>query len=180
MITQTNSISDAALIEKVLDGDVLSFSALIDRYNSFVFQIVLKISSNREFAEEVTQDTFLKVYKNLHNFEFNSKFSTWLYRIAYTTAISAKRKQSKLFLIGDWDLEIYQEEAESEYQDKIELDFEFKTALSNLGKTDNLIITLYYLNEQSIDDICIILNIKRSAVKTRLHRARKRLKKLLT
>ncbi|MDR6733414.1 RNA polymerase sigma factor [Sphingobacterium sp. 2149] len=183
MVSDTNKTSDEKLIEEVFNGNMMSFSILIERYSSFVFQIVIKITGDREFAEEITQDIFLKVYKNLHKFEFKSKFSTWLYRVTYTTTISANRKASRLFLVEDFEQqysnEIYEKEAEVEWLDKGQLNMAFKKALSDLDEADNLIITLYYLNEQSIEDICTILNLKNSAVKTRLHRARTRLKKLL-
>ncbi len=184
MMCNTETRGDDQLIKGVINGDITLFSSLIDRYDSYVFQIVLKVLPNRELAEEVTQDVFLKVYKNIHRFEFKSKFSTWLYRVAYTTAISANRKKSKLLLVDNFEQvysnTVYNLDWNNDGGEISELRAIFRKAITELSELDGLVISLYYINEQSVDDICLILNIKKSAVKTRLHRARIKLKKLLT
>ena len=85
-------ISDEVYIKRVLSGDSRAFSCLVERHKAMVFTITLRITEQREDAEEVSQDVFLKMYQALHTFKGNSKFTTWLYSIAYNMAISHVRK----------------------------------------------------------------------------------------
>jgi RNA polymerase sigma-70 factor (ECF subfamily) len=84
---------DNDYIGRVLSGDVSAYASLVAKHKNLVFSIVLKIVNNREDAEEISQDVFLKAYQSLSTFERKSKFSTWLYRIAYNAAISKTRKK---------------------------------------------------------------------------------------
>jgi RNA polymerase sigma-70 factor (ECF subfamily) len=77
----------------VLKGEQSAYTFLVEKHKNLVFSIVLKVLSSREDAEEVAQDVFLKAYQSLGSFEMKSKFSTWLYRIAYNAAISKTRKK---------------------------------------------------------------------------------------
>ena len=83
-----------------LKGDTNAFSILVEKYKTMVFTLALKMVKSREEAEEISQDAFLKAYKYLPNFKGDSKFSTWIYRVAYNTSLdrikSNKRKQNKL------------------------------------------------------------------------------------
>ena len=93
---------DRYYISKVLEGDMQAFSYLVDKYKDMVFTLAFRILKNRENAEEVAQDSFVKVYQNLKKFKSKSKFSTWLYRIVYNTAISRVRvKQNPTMSIDD-------------------------------------------------------------------------------
>jgi RNA polymerase sigma factor (sigma-70 family) len=83
------------LIEKVLQGDSTAFGQLVQKYQAFVFTIVIRIVKVREEAEEVAQDTFIKAYESLSSFRGDSKFSSWLYSIAYRKALDALRKNKK-------------------------------------------------------------------------------------
>ena len=79
--------SDEYYIDKVLKGDDSKFSILIDRYKDLTFTLCYRIVKDKEYAEESAQDTFLKVYKSLAKFKGESKFSSWIYRIAYNTSL---------------------------------------------------------------------------------------------
>ena len=81
------------VINKVVNGDELAYRYIIDRYKNFVFNIAFKVLRNHEDAEEVAQDSFLKAYKALEDFKGDCKFSTWLYRIVFNTAVSKTRKK---------------------------------------------------------------------------------------
>ena len=76
-------------IASILAGDMQSFSCLMAKYERMAFTIAFRIVGNREVAEEVTQDAFLKMYRALPDFHFESKFSTWFYRIVYRMALTA-------------------------------------------------------------------------------------------
>ena len=82
-------------IKKVLDGDTAAFAGILKRYSSRIFAVVVRIVGCREEAEELTQDVFMKVFSSLQRYKGNCEFSTWIYRIAYNTAISHMRKQRR-------------------------------------------------------------------------------------
>ena len=84
--------SDQEIIRKILAGETREYRALVEKYKQFVFAITVKILNNEEEAEEAAQDAFIKGFQALRDFSGKSKFTTWLYRIAFNTAISYKRK----------------------------------------------------------------------------------------
>jgi len=170
---------DNYYIEKVLAGDASSYASLVAKHKNLVFSIVLKVLNNREDAEEIAQDIFLKVYHSLKTFEKKSKFSTWLYRIAYNTAISKTRKKKMEFLpmeesvVSNYSTDEIQQNMHSLEENERQVLLE--RALKNLPDDDNLLITLFYKSENSIEDISYITGLSSSNVKVRLHRIRKRL-----
>jgi RNA polymerase sigma factor (sigma-70 family) len=86
------STKDQLYIDKVINGDTNAFAYLVDAYKDMVFSLAFKMTKNREEAEEVSQDTFIKAFKNLNKFKGDSKFSTWLYRIGYHACLDAIKK----------------------------------------------------------------------------------------
>src|SRR5881396_1826590 len=85
--------SDTEIISRVLGGDHNAYAALVERYKAYVFTLVLRYVKNREDAEEVSQDIFIKAYRSLADFKGTAKFSTWLYTIVNTTCITFLRKK---------------------------------------------------------------------------------------
>lgn len=168
------------IIAKVKQGDMVAFNALIDEYKAMAFTLALKLMKNREDAEEVAQDAFVKAYSNINQFEGKSKFSTWLYTIVYNTALTRlRKKQLDIQDIDSHALEssAFQSEPGHEWR-KMERDERssyIQQALGQLVSEDQVVITLFYLNENSLAEICEITNWELSNVKVRLHRARKRL-----
>ena len=175
---------DILLIHKILQGDVRAFSMLIDQYQTFAFSLAMKFTNNnRELAEEITQDVFLKVLKNLPHYKGDSKFSTWLYRIIFTTSISEVRKTKRLVLIDDFEQQ-YTDLPEPEdwdiYRaDEVMMKAEIRKAIATLVTADAILLELYYLNEQSIAEIASILELEKNVIKSRLFKARKRIKHIL-
>ncbi|KAF0235616.1 MAG: RNA polymerase sigma-70 factor ECF, partial [Prolixibacteraceae bacterium] len=96
---------DIWYIERVLKGDTQYFSYFVDKYKDIVFSIALKVLRNREDAEEMAQESFIKAFKSLYTFKGNAKFSTWLYRITYNNCISEVRKR-KLKYVSTDDVQI--------------------------------------------------------------------------
>ena len=88
-----SKLSDSILIDQTLAGNQFAYADLIRRHQRFVFTLALRFVKNRQDAEEVAQDCFVKAYKSLGSFQGQSKFSTWLYSIVYTTAMSSLRKK---------------------------------------------------------------------------------------
>lgn len=172
------------IIAKVKAGDMAAFNVLIDEYKAMAFTLALKLMKNREDAEEVTQDAFLKAYKNIKQFEGKSKFSTWLYTIVYNTALTKLRKKklpmSDIAYHNEENLSSYSESDKEWHQlQKAERSSYIKQAMELLSSEDQMAITLFYLNENSLQEICEITHWELSNVKVRLHRARKRLLKVL-
>lgn len=168
------------IIAKVKKGDVAAFNVLVDEHKAMAFTLALRLLKSREDAEEVTQDSFLKAYKNIGQFKEEAKFSTWLYTIVYNTALTSLRKKKlKTTEIEDLSSEnlLQLSEPGSEWRrlQKEERSGYIKLALAQLSDDDQVAITLFYLNENSLQEICEITNWELSNVKVRLHRARKRL-----
>lgn len=165
-------------IQSVLNGNVNAFSYLIEMHKGMVYTIALRMLKNSEDAEELAQDTFIKAYHSLADFKFESKFSTWLYRITYNAAISKLRK--KKMETSDLDnFHLPEKEVTDTYHAINELTkFEQKKyiqlAIDQLKSDDAALITLYYLDENSVDEISEIAGLTISNVKVKLHRARKR------
>src|SRR5437764_11206324 len=84
---------DMDLISQVLQGDSAAYASLVQRYQNYVFTIVLRYVKSREDAEEVAQDVFVKAFRSLADFKGNAKFSTWLYTVTTTTCITFLRKK---------------------------------------------------------------------------------------
>jgi RNA polymerase sigma factor (sigma-70 family) len=85
-------IPDEEIIQQVLHGNTAAFAVLVQRYQSLVFTIALRIVARREEAEETAQDVFMRVYNNLANFKGDARFSSWLYRIAHNTALNKLKR----------------------------------------------------------------------------------------
>ncbi len=169
---------DKYYIERVLRGDVNAYSFLVDAYKGMVYTIAFRLLKNSQDAEELAQDTFVKAFNSLKNFKFESKFSTWLYRITYNGAISKlRKKQVEVYDIDDVKLpetEIVSTHNAINELNRIEQKKYINEALENLKEEDAFIISLYYLQESSIEEISEVTELSISNVKVKLHRARKR------
>ncbi len=144
-----------------------------------VFTMIVKILRNRRDAEEAAQDTFIKAFKALAGFRGQAKFSTWLYRIAYTTAISrTRRKVYEYTAITNDMVERYSEDDLLENAGKMNNEERhqlIEKTVSDLPDGDQLLIQLFYQKDQSIDEIAQITGLSASNVKVRLFRIRKKL-----
>jgi RNA polymerase sigma factor (sigma-70 family) len=165
--------ADLQLIDRILAGEQALYATLVDRYKNFAFTIAQKILQNRPEAEEAAQDAFIKAYHHLAGFNRQSKFSTWLYRIAFNTAISYKRKHRYSFeSIENTVIEYSQEgDAMLEKSDKQRY---LNLALARLNEADRTALTLFYLQEFSLEEIAEIMSTQANTIKVRIHRARQR------
>lgn len=171
--------SDTYYIERTLAGDTGCFACLLDRYSRPVHSLILKMVRNREDAEELAQDVFLKVFRHLSSFKADCSFSTWIYRIAYNTAISElRRKKQEFVAIDESQINNVSEEEVSnllgstsatEQLDKLE------AALAQLPPDERALIMLFYMKEKSVDELTVITGLGASNVKVKLHRIRKKL-----
>lgn len=171
---------DTYYIDKVLNGQPNYYSFIVEKYQDIVFSIALKVLKNREDAEEMAQESFIKAYKSLHTFKGNAKFSTWLYRITYNNCISEVRKKKQYFVSTD-DVEISHdvEELNLDGIPEENLTKYIKAALEKLPEDEYTLILLYYFEDQSIDEISKVTKLSESNAKVKLHRARKKLRTIL-
>ncbi|MEP3208788.1 MAG: sigma-70 family RNA polymerase sigma factor [Maribacter sp.] len=174
---------DQHYIDAIINGDTRAFSVLVERYKHMVFTLAAKVLKNHEEAEEVAQDVFIKAYTALASFKGESKFSTWLYKIAYYRSLDYLKKHKRTVNTGsiDSDTEYHltsMEDALDGLEDK-ERKQTIKAAINELPHDDAVVITLHYFEELSLKEIADIMNIEPNTVKVRLFRSRKRLAVLL-
>lgn len=174
-------LTDTDIIQKVLLGNQNAYATLVNRYQSYVFTIVLRYVKAREDAEEVAQDVFVKAYRSLADFKGASKFSTWLYTITTTSCITFLRKKKlevhsldneKVFAVAD-NVEGGMSANQIEQKSKAAM---VNGAINLLSPDDAQIITLFYKGEQTLEEIAQTLGKEVNTVKVQLHRARTRLK----
>ena len=173
--------SDNEILSSVLQGNQQAYAEIVKRYQSFVITIALRYTPNREDAEEIAQDCFVKAYRSLSDFRGESKFSTWLYTIVTTTCLTFLRKKKlethsldneKVFEVAD-NVDSGFRANLVEQKSKVNM---VNRAIGLLSADDAQIITLFYKGEQSLEEIGQILGLEPNTVKVRLHRARQRLK----
>jgi RNA polymerase sigma-70 factor, ECF subfamily len=172
-------MDEKELIKRILDGETNLFSQLLIRYQRPIHSLIRQIVTCREDAEELTQDVFLKAFKSLDKFRGDCSLSTWFYRIAYNTAISATRKKVRDFTdvdenvlnnISDDYVESILEKVEDENLLK-----RLEAAVERLDIEGKTLISLYYTEDKSVNEIAGILQLSPENVKVKLFRTRKKL-----
>lgn len=167
---------DNYYIDRAVEGDEEAFAYLVYKYKDLAMSIAQRIIKNKEDAEEIAQDSFYKAYKSLNSFKKTSKFSTWLYKIVYNTAISKYNLKSieltelnEAIAVDETIIQVASTLASLKQQEQRKY---IDIALNKLDEIDALILTLFYLNENTIEEICNITSFSNSNVKVRLYRAR--------
>ncbi len=170
---------DIFYINQVLEGKTAAFSYLIDKHKDNAFNLALRICGNREEAEEIAQDAFLKAFRSLGKFRMQSGFGTWLYRIVYNTAISLVRTKRKgLLAVDEFPASAVdfmntgedEEKAAYEYRNSL-----VSFALQKITEEERALVTLHYYNGLNTETIAKITGQSKSNVKVRLFRARKKI-----
>ena len=172
------NLNNQDYIHRVKAGDFKAFSHIVSGYQKMVFSIVLRIVNNREDAEDITQEIFIKVFKSLNSFNEEAGFSTWLYRIAYNTTLSEIRKRKIVFASFDDKFLTLKDEDIKENIEDISIEertLYLEQALKTIPAEDALLITMFYSDNQSIEEISRISNLSQANVKVKLHRIRKKL-----
>lgn len=175
--------TDQDYIEQIRAGNVNAYAMLVTKYKAMTFTLALRVVGNREDAEEVAQDTFVKAYKALDTFKGTSKFSTWLYRIVYNTSLDYVKKKKRVVLsehideINESDIGTMQDAMS--YLEAKEKKQMIESALSKLPEEERVLLTLFYFEELSLKEISEIVKISYDNVKIKLHRSRKKLYHIL-
>ncbi|AUP78241.1 RNA polymerase sigma factor [Flavivirga eckloniae] len=177
------TINDQHYINLVISGDTSAFEVLVERYKDLVFTLTLRMLKNREEAEEVAQDTFVKTYKSLHRFKGDSKFSTWIYKIAYNTSLDRLKKNKKHFNdVAIDEFTAHQLKTIDDALDRLESEERKKSiqdCIALLPGDDSFLLTLYYFEDQSLEEISKAMGITPNNVKVKLFRSRKKLATIL-
>lgn len=177
-------IEDETLIRQALAGSRPAFSTLVKKYERYVLTLAVRFVGRQDEAEEIAQDSFLKAFRYLADFRGECKFSTWLYRIVYSTALNHLRKhRPDIQSIDDEKYPVHLPEAGTtdaiEHLDANDRKESIREAIAQLSPDDASVITLFYLHEQTIEEICHITGMTLSNAKTKLCRARQRLKNII-
>ena len=181
--------NDVYYIGETKKGNVSSYSYLVNKYKNLVYNLAYRILKNREDAEEVSQDAFLKAFNVINEFNNKAKFSTWLYKIVYNIAISMVRHKKTLNYLktDELDEDLFDNQ-EFSFQNVFQMEIDEKkeivqNLLNELNDEENILIALYYFNDCSIQEISEITSLSMPNVKIKLYRTRKsllvKLKKIL-
>lgn len=166
--------AELLLINRIIAGEHTLYAELVNRYKTYAFTIAQKILQNRGEAEEAAQDGFIKAFNNLAKFNGTAKFSTWLYRIVFNTAISYKRKYRPSFQ-GFENVTVVHPETTERDMEKADQKQYLIRALANLNAVDRTALSLFYLDEFSLEEIAEITGENTNTIKVRIHRARLRI-----
>lgn len=182
--------SEQVLIDRSKAGDVAAFEELISVYQKKIYNLTFRMLGNLNDADDLTQETFIRVFKSISNFKGESTFSTWIYRIATNVCLDELRKRKNKKAIS-LDEEIKVDDGEikrqiesdtplpDEIAEKEELRLFVKNAIESLPEEQRLIISLRDIQGLSYDEIAQVLECPSGTVKSRINRARQALKKIL-
>ncbi len=188
---QTSGFDEAALVTQAREGGVDAFTALVNRYEGKIFRLARHITQNPEDAEDVLQETFLKAYEHLEDFQGNSKFYTWLVRIAVNQALMKLRKRktdASVSLDDPFDtgeetvtreIAVWDPNPELTYS-REEIREILARAIESLPPAFRAVFALRDIEGLSTEETAAMLNLSVPAVKSRLLRARLRLREKLT
>lgn len=169
-------------IERAIRGDLAAFQRLVERHSSQVFGLAFKLTCNADDADDVVQETFIKVWKKLGSFDGSAAFGTWLYRIASNSAIDLLRRRSRRQAHQEsYDgsstviPENLSEPGDLSAEGRVRLNHEFPRelgqALDELTRAERTIFVLRHLEERSLNEIGNLLGLKTNAAKQTLFRA---------
>ncbi len=174
MSEASNQDQEIKYLRRLIDGDESAFRYFIKTYQDSAFTIAVSIVKDDFIAEEVAQDAFLKAYRGIRSFNQESTFKTWFYTIVVNESLQRLKKLKKEILSFR---EVYEDEIpEGDYSgilesnDNIEL---INTAFKSMLPNESLVLRLFYLEEESINDINIITGLSKANIKVLLHRGRK-------
>lgn len=188
-------MDELKVISRLKNGEYEALKLLMDHYQDYVYTMAKRIVRSTGIAEEITQDVFIKVYQKINTYQYQSKFSTWLYTIAYRTCLNYTGKKKIVFSEGDLNTSNQPQENTESYLSHLEFDGQTKLnqpdssstetreilweAIDKLNTQQGVIITLFYLQEMSVSEIASLMQVPPNTIKTHLHRGRSNLKDIL-
>lgn len=178
--------SDNEIIERIRDGAKHYYARLVDRYKDRAYTLAVRMLKNKEDAEEAAQDAFIRAYNALNRFEGKARFGTWFYRILYNVCLTRLGKRKEEFQRLDYNDNIDYNELESaftasgynEYETNDMIEFVKKT-MEELPEKYQTILSLFYFQDLSHEEISEVTQLPIGTIKTHLFRARAILQQLL-
>ena len=176
------------LLKRVQKGDLKAFEKIVELYQDKVYGIVYHMLKNKEEAEDIAQEVFIKVYQNMNQFQGKSSFYTWIYRITVNLCFDTLKKDRKMIYLdekrktenGEIMVEIPSEEkCQEELYEERELQQKIRKCIDKLEPNQKLMIVLRDIQELSYEEISNVTNQKMGTVKSQINRARLKLKDLL-
>ncbi len=188
---QASREADRELLEAVLEGDNTAYRGLVEKYQGRVYSMVYGMVRNREDARDITQEAFVKAYRNLAGFRLEASFYTWLYRIAMNLAIDYTRKRKRREIAGfdeqiaakDQDggiSELHHGDSPRKALERKQLLGRIMDAMQKLSDDQRQVILLREVEGLSYREISEVMEIPEGTVMSRLFYARKKLQKLLS
>jgi len=180
LATNKNEI-DAALIESVKKGNTQAFRQLVDKYKDVSLSLAYSILKDKEKAEDVLQNAFMKVFQKANGFKHQSAFSSWLYRIVVNTAYNELKRNKSYFVLADLtsNESLANDTTAIQYLKEEEQKKYVILALNRLKPDEALVLRLFYLCEMSLKEIKEVTNFSFSKIKVNLHRGRKNMETVL-
>ena len=179
-------IDDAQLLRQCQRGDENALAEIIRRYERRLFQVAFRVSGDRALAEEATVDSFYKIWRKAGQWRGQTSPEAWLYRIAVRTVLDLRRGRRRWWNRMRLGSQAGKESSSEEAADALvaqeqheQLAIRLNQATKTLKEEDRLLVHLYYFEARSLADIATILDVTRDALKMRLARARKRLRREL-
>nr|WP_260504299.1 RNA polymerase sigma factor SigW [Paenibacillus illinoisensis] len=177
------------LVKLVLKGDQRAFAEIVELYKDKLFHLAYRMLNNRHEAEDVVQETFLRVFRNMEKYDPNQKFSTWIYRIATNLCIDRLRRKKPSYSL---DAELNDQEGSDGYSmlpsdDRTpeseallsETQTLIREAIDSLPAKYKSVMILRYLQDLSLQEISDVTGMPVTTIKTRVHRGRDFLRKKL-
>ncbi len=185
MLVIDQSSTEKKIIKKILKGDHESFEVIIESYKKLVYHIVFRMIYNDADREDICQDVFIKVYQNLSTFQFRSKFSTWISRIAYNTCLNHLAKRSPQLMDDiiksetNWDDMLKSDISPLKIVEKRDQKYRLEKEIAKLPIRYRTLLSLYHLDGLTYREIGDVMDLPEGTIKSYLFRARKYLKSLL-
>ena len=180
---------DEALIAAALNGSSYAWDKLVRRYESKIYNYGLRLTGNATDAMDLAQEVFLGVYRNLHRFRGDAKFSSWIFRIAHNKAVDMNRRraliQGRSFNFDDMDdreLQLREHDTSSEPDSRLikgQQNHEIQQMLQLLPLEQRLVVELKIFQSHTFEEISAMQEISENTAKTRFYSALKKLKTVL-
>ena len=176
--------TDNEIIQRIVEGDQRAYAELVDRHKDKAMTLAVRMLKNRNEAEEALQDAFIRAFRALPSFEKKSSFSTWFYRIVFNVCSSVLHKRGNNNLLSidsgqddEMKIEISSsdDEPDIEFENK-EFSEIIRSEISNMDESYSSILTMFFLQEMSYEEIIAVTGLPLGTVKNRLFRARMQLR----
>ncbi|QWU13803.1 RNA polymerase sigma-70 factor, ECF subfamily [Paenibacillus sophorae] len=174
----TDKVNDEIIIGKVLEGDREAFAALVDKYKSGLYILLLGMGASHQDAQDLAQETFINAYRKLSGHNSQSSFAAWLYTIAVNRFRDVKRRKTFSVASNPPNAQIDGTPTPEEMYMRKESELELHNLLSRLPGRYRIVLLLHYTNDLSYEEISAVTGMSLHQVKNRLYRARQKLRKL--